>query len=269
MKNGYHIIDSHAHIYPEKIAARAILGTDNFYGVHSSEHGMGSELIEKSGEYGIDRYVVQSVATTAKQVKSINEFIANEVEKSGGRLIGLGTLYPDSPELVSDYCHLKELGLHGVKLHPDIQNFKVDDPRCMKIYELCEADDTPILMHTGDIRYDNSNPNRLCPILDSYKGLRIIGAHLGGYSVWDEAKEKLPQYQNLYVDCSSSFPFMSKEKAKELILSYGAERVLWGTDYPMWSPKKELDTFFSLGLSEEQNKLILSQNAIKVFKITD
>jgi hypothetical protein len=67
MRNGFHIIDSHCHIYPEKIAAKAILGTDNFYGVHSCERGMGSELIEKSAEYGVDRFVVQSVATTAKQ----------------------------------------------------------------------------------------------------------------------------------------------------------------------------------------------------------
>ncbi len=265
MKNGYHIIDSHCHIYPEKIAARAIAGTDNFYSVVSSEHGMGRELIEKSEEYGVDRFVVQSVATTAKQVRSINEFIAEEVEKSGGRFIGLGTLYPDTPDIAQDYRHLKELGLHGVKLHPDIQNFKVDDYRCLKIYELCEADDTPILMHTGDSRYDNSNPNRLCPILDNYKGLRIIGAHLGGYSIWDDASEKLCRYDNLYVDCSSSFPFLTKEKARELILRYGEDKVMFGTDYPMWSPKKELETFFSLGFSEEQNRKILSENAKKIF----
>ena len=267
MKNGYHVIDSHCHIYPEKIAAKAILGTDGFYGVHSSESGTGAELIEKSAEYGVDRFVVQSVATTAKQVKSINEFIADEVEKSGGRFIGLGTLYPDSPDLVSDYYHLKDLGLHGVKLHPDIQSFKVDDYRCLKIYELCEADDTPILMHTGDSRYDNSNPNRLCPILDIYSHLRIIGAHLGGYSIWDDAVEKLVKYENLYVDCSSSFPFISTDKARELILRYGTDRVLWGTDYPMWNPKKELETFFSLGLSDEDNRKILSENALRVFGV--
>ena len=265
MKNGFHIIDSHAHIYPEKIAERAILGTDNFYGVCSSEHGTGAELLEKSEQYSVDRFVVRSVATTAKQVKSINEFIACEVEKSAGKFIGLGTLYPDSPDIVSDYNHLIELGLHGVKLHPDIQNFRVDDPRCKKIYELCEADDTPILMHTGDSRYDNSNPNRLCPILDYFRGLRIIGAHLGGYSIWDEAKDKLVGYDNLYVDCSSTFPFIPLDKAREIILAYGAERVLWGTDYPMWPPARELETFFSLGLDEEQMRMILSENSMRVF----
>lgn len=265
MRNGFHIIDSHCHIYPEKIAAKAILGTDNFYGVHSSEHGMGKELIEKSAEYGVDRFVVQSVATTAKQVRSINEFIAREVAQSNGRFIGLGTLYPDSPDLVGDYYHLKELGLHGVKLHPDIQNFKVDDYRCLKIYELCEADDTPILMHTGDSRYDNSNPNRLSPILDIYSGLRVIGAHLGGYSIWDDAAERLREHENLYVDCSSSFPFIGAKRGGELIRLWGAERVLWGTDYPMWSPKTELDTFFSLGLSDEEMRMILSENALRVY----
>ena len=267
MKNGYYVIDSHCHIYPEKIAARAIAGTDNFYGVVSSEHGTGSELSEKGEEYGVDRFIVQSVATTAKQVRSINEFIAQEVENSDGKLVGLGTLYPDSPDIVSDYLHLKGLGLRGVKLHPDIQNFKVDDYRCLKIYELCEQDDTPILMHTGDSRYDNSNPNRLCPILDIYKGLRIIGAHLGGYSVWESACEALCEYENLYVDCSSSFPFFDIQKAKQIILRYGTDKVLFGTDYPMWSPKNELETFLSLGLSEADNKKILSENAIKFYKL--
>ena len=267
MRNGFYIIDSHCHIYPPKIAERAILGTDNFYGVHSSEHGMGRELIEKREEYGIDLFVVQSVATTAKQVKSINEFIAGEVEESNGGFVGLGTLYPDSPDIVSDYYHLKELGLHGVKLHPDIQNFKIDDYRCLKIYELCEQDDMPILMHTGDSRYDNSNPNRLAPILKIYDGLRIVGAHMGGYSMWDEASRALADFENLYVDCSSTFPFIGAERGYEMMKRYGEDRVLFGTDYPMWQPKSELDTVFSMSMTDEQRKKLLSENAKKVFSI--
>lgn len=267
MKNGYFVIDSHCHIYPEKIAAKAIGGTDNFYGVVSSEHGLGAELLSKRDEYGVDKFVVQSVATTAKQVKSINEFIAGEVDKSGGLFTGLGTLYPDSPDLVSDYMHLRELGLHGVKLHPDIQNFKLDDYRCLKIYELCEQDDLPVLIHTGDSRYDNSNPNRLVPILKIYSGLRVVGAHLGGYSIWESASRELCELENLYVDCSSTFSFIGGETARDIILRYGTDRVLFGTDYPMWNPARELDIFFSLGFSDEDNRKILSENAIKVFDI--
>ena len=57
-------------------------------------------------------------------------------------------------------ANLLSLGLLVVKLHPDIQAFKIDDYRCLKIYELCEEKGLPILMHTGDNRYDYSNPNR-------------------------------------------------------------------------------------------------------------
>ena len=267
MRNGFHIIDSHCHIYPEKIAAKAILGTDNFYGVHSSEHGMGCELIEKSGEYGVDRFVVQSVATTAKQVRSINEFIADEVERSNGRFIGLGTLYPDSPDLTADYYHLKELGLHGVKLHPDIQNFKVDDPKVIEIFKLCNEKNLPVLLHTGDSRYDNSNPDRVEKILKMFPDLTIIGAHFGGWSIWDKAPEILCKYKNFYVDTCSSFYALSRERAREIIELYGADRVIFGTDFPMWRQEDELKFLFSLGLSDRELEMILSKNLEKVLNI--
>ena len=125
----------------------------------------------------------------------------------------------------------------------------------------------PILVHAGDNRYDNSNPNRLAPILKIYSGLRIVGAHLGGYSVWDDAIRELCDFENLYVDCSSTFSFIGGEAAREIILRYGTDRVLFGTDYLMWNPARELDIFFSLGFSDEDNRKILSENAIKVFDI--
>lgn len=265
MVDNFYVIDAHCHIYPEKIAEKAVAGTDNFYGVTSHCKGTVSELKELYKSTGTDHFIIQSVATTAKQVKSINEFIAAEVENGGGLFTGLGTLYPDSTDVADDVKHLISLGLKGVKLHPDIQNFKIDDYRCIKIYELCEQEGLPILMHTGDSRYDNSNPNRLLPILEIFTELTVIGAHLGGYSIWDEACEKLAGKPNLYVDCSSSFPFISKEKALEIIKKYGADRVLYGTDYPMWSPYNEMKTFMELDLTDEERKLILSENAKKLF----
>lgn len=66
----YYTIDAHCHIYPEKIASRAIAGTDSFYGEHSLCSGTVDELIEKGTAAGIDRFIVQSVATAPKQVKA-------------------------------------------------------------------------------------------------------------------------------------------------------------------------------------------------------
>ncbi len=259
------VIDAHCHIYPEKIAEKAVAGTDNFYGGKSVCKGTVSDLLQKGKEAGIDRFVVQSVATTPKQVKSINEFIANQVQNSDGVLIGLGTLHPDSSDIKGDIEHLLELGLLGVKLHPDIQAFKIDDYRCLKIYELCEQMNLPILMHTGDNRYDYSNPNRLLPILKIYTSLKVIGAHLGGWSIWEEAVEKYREIPNFYVDCSSSFPYLLPETATKIIKKYGADKVLFGTDYPMWSPKAELEYFSKLSLDENEIRSIMNMNTKKLF----
>lgn len=269
MNNGYFIIDAHCHIYPAKIAARAAAGIGTFYRTNSACGGTAEELLRRADACGIDRFIVESVATSAHQVRDINEFIAAEVAAAGGRFFGLGTLYPDSPDLVGDYHHLRELGLHGVKLHPDIQGFKIDDFRCLKIYEMCEADGLPILMHTGDSRYDYSNPNRLVPILRIYTGLKLIAAHMGGYTMWEEASRKLCDVENLTVDCSSTLPYLPHETAVEIIRRYGAARVLFGTDYPLWTPEGELASFFSLGLTPAENKAILADNARRVFGITE
>jgi predicted TIM-barrel fold metal-dependent hydrolase len=213
----------------------------------------------------IDRFLVHSVATTPHQVQSINNFIAASVRANPKRLFGFGALHPASEDLAGDLDHLLELGLKGVKMHPDIQAFPLDDPSAMKIYELCEKKNVPVLLHTGDYRYDFSNPNRLLPVLKAFPFLTVIGAHLGGWSVWEEAAEKLAGIPNLYVDCSSTFPFFDVEKAKEALCAFGFDRVLFGSDFPMWHPEKELDTFLSLNLGEEANRMILCENAKKLF----
>ena len=265
LRNKYYTIDSHCHIYPDAIAERAVAGTDNFYHLNSVYKGTVSDLLKKGEKAGIDHFIVQSVATTPKQVKSINEFIAREVSLHPDKLTGLGTLHPESTDIKGDIEHIMELGLKGVKLHPDIQQFKIDDYRCLKIYELCEEKGLVILMHTGDSRFDFSNPNRLLPIMEIYNSLTVVGAHLGGWSVWDEAVSTLKDLPNFYVDCSSCFPFIEAQKVKDLIKLYGAEKVLFGTDYPMWAADKELATLLSMHFTEDEFRKILWDNAYNLF----
>lgn len=264
--NRYRIIDAHCHIYPDRIAQKASDSTGAFYNIPPLLDGKVSTLLEYGKKVGIEHFVVQSVATSPGQVSSINRFIAASVSESRGRFTGLGTLHPDSENPKADIRELLELGLKGVKLHPDIQRIKIDDYRMLKIYELCEGR-LPILIHTGDKRYDYSNPNRLMPILETFKDLTVIGAHLGGWSIWEEATEKLCRYENFRVDCSSSLYALTPEKAKELILAYGTDRVLFGTDYPMWNPQIEVEKFMQLDFSEQEREDILYNNAAMLFGI--
>lgn len=267
MKN-YRIIDSHCHIYPEKIAAHAVASICRFYdGMPLEWDGTIACLLRTGEEAGISHFVVQSVATTPEHVHSINRFIADSVAASGGRMTGLGSLHPDCPDFSAAIDELVSLGLRGVKLHPDIQQFQIDDPRCMKIYELCEARHLPILMHTGDHRYDYSNPNRLRPILEQFPHLTVIGAHLGGWSVWDEAAKMVSDFPNLYVDLSSSLYAMSPQHAREIVEAFGTDHVLFGTDYPMWDQKIEVERTLAMGFSEADNERMFARNTEQLFGI--
>lgn len=263
----YRIIDSHCHIYPDKIAQKASDATADFYELPPSLDGRISTLLEHGERAGIDHFIVQSVATTPKQVSSINNFIAASVAASGGRFTGLGTLHPESEDMEADVNELIALGLKGVKIHPDIQKVKLDDYRLLKMYELCEGR-LPILIHTGDNRYDYSNPNRMLPILDSYPNLTVIGAHFGGWSIWEDAWRDYAGRENFYVDCSSSLYAIKPETAVELIHAYGVDRVLFGTDYPLWTPESEIERFMQLDLTESEREDILCNNAARLFGIT-
>ena len=137
----------------------------------------------------------------------------------------------------------------------------------MKIYEICQERGLPVLLHTGDHRFDYSNPRRVARVLERFPNLTVLGAHLGGWSVWEEAERVLPRFPNFYVDCSSSMYALPPEKTLEIIRTYGAERVLYGTDFPMWPMEKEIRDFFALELTEEERELILHRNAERLFGI--
>lgn len=257
----YKILDAHCHIYPDKIARKASDATGKFYGMPSKMDGTVSTLLSEGKKAGITHFLVQSVATTPHQVSSINKFISESVEKSNGLMTGFGTMHPESEDPESDLKELMSLGLKGIKLHPDIQGFKIDDFRMLKIYELCERNKLPVLMHCGDDRFDNSNPNRLKPILDIYTNLTVIGAHFGGYSVWDDAAENLSGYKNFYVDTSSTLFMLDAKRGRELIDIFGTEKVMFGTDYPLWEIGEELERFLKINLTDSELKKILWENA--------
>lgn len=263
------IIDSHCHIYPDGIARKAVKAVDRFYDGLPSDHydGTVQTLLRSGRECGICHFIVHSVATTPHQVSSINRFIRESKDEACGCFTGLGTLHPDSPDQEKDLNEIVELGLSGVKLHPDIQKFCVDDPRAMRIFALCQEKKLPVCVHTGDYRYDYSNPARVARVLRTFPRLTLIGAHFGGWSVWEEAAKVLEPFRNLVVDTSSSFFWLKPEAARRLIRIYGSGRVMFGTDYPLWKQQPDLDYLEKLELTDQEYGNILWKNAVRVFRI--
>ena len=255
------IIDAHAHIFPDKIAEKAVAGIGSFYSQLTMMNMNGSaETLIKTGEAaGVSKFLVQSVATVSAQVESINNFIADSVKKYPDKFIGFAAMHPDYEKVEQEIDRAISLGLKGVKLHPDFQEFAIDDERAMKIYEVIEGR-LPLLIHMGDSRYNWSKPEMLAKVLDRFPKLDVIGAHFGGWSEWDRAEEILGG-KRLWVDTSSSLYSMTPERARELIDAYGVENVLFGTDFPMWTAESELKMFDKIPLSEREREMILHENA--------
>lgn len=259
------IIDFHTHIYPEKIAERATVAIGNFYNLQMERVGSLDTLLESMEKTHIDRCVVHSVATSAQQVERINDFIKAEVDAHPEKLSGFGTMHQDYENKIEEAKRIMELGLKGIKLHPDTQMFNVDDERMFELYDFMQGR-LPLLLHCGDYRYDFSHPRRVKNICEKFPDLMVIGAHFGGWSVWEEAYEYLRD-TNCMLDTSSSSALTGPELFEKLIKSYGADRLLFGTDFPMWDAQEELKRFMNVRITEEEREKILYKNAEKILNL--
>ena len=260
------IYDFHAHIYPEKIAQKAVEGVGNFYNIKMNENGTVNRLLELGDEAGIDRFIVHSVATGARQVQSVNDFISETVKEHPDRFVGFGTIHADFEGKCDEIERMISLGLSGVKIHPDSQHFNVDDPRMFEVYDSIQGR-LPILVHCGDYRYDYDSPWRVRNVLDNFPKLTFIAAHFGGWSIWEEASHCLPDFPNIAVDTSSSFYSLKPEMALEIIRAYGSERVMFGTDYPLWNQAPEIEYLKRLDLTDEEFDNILRGTCRRMFRI--
>ena len=178
-------IDSHVHIYPDKIAAKAAKGIGKFYDITIHHDGSITQMIAEEDKAGVSRMVAHSVATTPTQVAHINEFIMSARAEYPDRIIPFAALHPDTPDMENVLKGIVAAGFKGVKLHPDFQEFQLDEPRALRMFSLIADAKLPALIHTGDYRYDYSNPPRMAHLLDEVSNLVAIGAHLGGWSVYD------------------------------------------------------------------------------------
>ena len=163
---------------------------------------------------------------------------------------------------------MMELGLRGLKIHPDFQKLAIDDERGIETYRAIARRGLPVLFHMGDSRYDFSSPERLTNLLRRVPDLQAIAAHFGGWSIWPQALAH-PQPDTVLFDTSSTTGMTDRDTVMRLIDQIGPDRLLFGTDFPMWSPKEELERFLALDLDESSRQKILYDNFMNLLHLSD
>ena len=263
------VADIHAHVFPEKLADKAPASISAFYGgMEVACHpATPQKMAFYEQEAGITRFVMSNSATTAHQVHSINDFLPQAVKKIPGA-IAFGSIFPGMDGAIEELERAKTLGIRGLKVHPDFQKVPLDDPAGVPIYRRAAELGLPVLFHMGDDRYDYSTPERLMNLLRQVPDLQVIAAHFGGWRAWAHSYE-CPLPSCVLYDTSSTLPMIPRDMVLRMLDRFGPERFLFGTDFPMWSPKEELARFLALGLGEDVNEKILYGNFMKLFDLHD
>lgn len=264
------IIDFHTHIFPDKIAARSIEALSQVSGVKAATDGTLNGLLASMDRSGVDLSVIMPVVTKPSQFESVNTFAAQVNGQYAGRLLSFGGIHPDSEDYKAELNRIKELGLPGIKLHPDYQGVMIDDARYMNIIEYANELGLVILVHAGiDIGLPepvHCPPKKARKVLDTIKPQKLILAHMGGWKQWDDVYEYLAGEQ-VYLDTAFSFDYMEQEMFMKLWERHDKDKILFATDSPWSDARRDMEAVNALPLTAQEKEGIFSGNAKKLLNM--
>lgn len=227
--------------------------------------GTAQGLLDIMNKAGVDRCLLLPVATKPGQDEGINRWTAEFLK--GGRIIPFGAIFPDE-NYGEKLERIAAAGYRGVKLHGDYQGFYADDTAMLDFYGKCGELSLTVVMHSGvdpaspkDIHV---TPERMARVFDKADGVRFVLAHMGGIGCEWEAARLLSGAPGLWVDTAYASGRLSAEEMTELIRSFGADRVLFGSDCPWNDPAEDIALINACNLSDVERKGIFAGNFLRL-----
>ncbi len=260
--------DFHTHVFHPKIAEKVLVQLKNHYGINPVGTGLVEDLLVFLDKAGIQRAVVHTAATSPDQVIPANNW-AIFLQGTYSRLNAFGTLHPDYINWKSELDRLERKGIKGLKFHPDFQGYDLADPRLLPFFEAI-GNRFVLMFHVGDRLPPDENPSspgKLAAIRKKYPDLVIVAAHLGGYLHWDDSLQYLAG-TDVFLDTSSSLPFIDDGLLKKILNRHPLDRMLFGSDYPLFDPAVETGLLKSrAGFKEKQIHRLLKNGSDLLDKV--
>jgi uncharacterized protein len=260
------IVDAHMHVWPDHIADA--MQSQRPSGMPLRFDGKLSGLLRTMDDAGIDRGLALGVGIKASTVARTNEFIGTVPRD---RLVPMGTVHPEL-SVEENLQHLRDNGIVGVKLHPLFQALSLSDPRVRDILAALAEEGMPVIAHVGAGGDEEANergkPAALRRLADDLPDLKLIACHYGGYHRLDEAEEHVVGSR---VALETSWPptlaELDPDRLVAIIRRHGADRVVFGSDWPMADPAAEIAAIRALGLTSEEQDAILGGNLARIVGI--
>jgi len=278
------IIDFHTHVFPPRLKSNRSQYIDKdpvFSLLYSSEKARlatADELIASMDENGVDISVILNLGwTTHELCVETNDYILESIARYPRRLIGFCAVQPRSPEAaIAEIERCAKEGIRGIgELRPDMQLFNFTDKEAMQpIIEVLKKHKLILLIHASEPAghtYPGKGkvtPDILYPFITNFPDLTIVCAHWGGglpfYALMPEVKQAM---KNVFFDTAAS-PFLySPQIYSQVDQLIGAEKILFGSDYPLIPQSRFIREINSTSLPEEEKNLILSGNALRILNI--
>lgn len=279
MKDGFVIVDGHAHTYMHDLAPKI---TSSFTELHrmepTSSMGKGTveDLLEKMDAGGIDMTVLANFGPN-KAVDRINAWNLGN-SRANDRLIPMVSVYPGmTAKTLED---LVDQGAKGVKMHNGIQEYDPCDPGLDEIYGVCASRNLPVTLHCGEVSRvhlnDFADEEHIENAVRSHKDVRFVLTHLVA-GIPETVFHMASSYSNIMIDTSIAFSgehcihrihddfWEDDDNVVEAFRKVGCDRIAFGSDYPYGNPSSDARRILSLDLTDKEKSRILGLNTLEMY----
>lgn len=279
------IVDIHTHVFPPGVrdGRDAYLQRDvtfrELYSSPKARIATADELLASMEAAGVDRSVACGFAwTDAELCHRHNDYLLEAAERSGGRLIPFCTVQPSDEDARDDLKRWARRGARGLgELRPANQGYGlIDSAEADLLAWSADAYDLPLLLHAsepaGHVYPGKSGlaVDQLYRFVADFPGATVIAAHWGGglpfYALMPEVREALAR---TYFDTAATGLLYSPDIYARVVDLVGADRILFGSDFPLVSQETALQELRDAPIGEEARRLIEGENARHVLRLTD
>lgn len=261
------IVDFHTHMFPDKIARGTIAFLGNVCKMEPDTDGTYTGLRRATEEAGIDLSVALPAVTKVSQIDSINRFAAQYQEPP---VLSFGGIHPECENYKEILRQIRDMGLKGIKLHPDYQEMYFDDIRYKRLIAYASELGLIVSVHAGkDPKCPDDvhcTPRMALELLKDVMPKKLVLAHMGGNELWDEVEEYLVG-QEVYFDTGVVLNRMPQEQFLRMVRTHGADKILFATDSPWGAQKEFVEILSAMPLASEEKEMIFSGNACRLLDI--